>query len=46
MSGPTLMAVFAGLAIGGTPETRVLGTVDGNVPDALKQRRVAQFLDG
>ena len=46
MSGPTLMAVFAGLAIGGTPETRVLGTVDGNVPDDLKQRRVAQFLDG
>jgi LCP family protein required for cell wall assembly len=46
MSGPTLMAVFGALAIGGTPETRVLGTVDGNVPDALKQRRVAQFLDG
>ena len=46
MSGPTLSAVFAGLAIGGTPETRVLGTTSGDVPDALKQRRVEQFLDG
>jgi LCP family protein required for cell wall assembly len=46
MSGPTLMAVFANLAVGGTPETRVLGTESGDVPDALKQRRVEQFLDG
>jgi LCP family protein required for cell wall assembly len=46
MSGPTLMAVFASIAIGGTPETRVLGTESGEVPDALKQRRVEQFLDG
>ena len=46
MSGPTLSAVFAGLAIGGTPETRVLGTVDGNVPEGRKQRAVARFLDG
>lgn len=46
MSGPTLAAVFAGLAIGGTPETSVLGTVDGNVPDERKQRAVERFLDG
>jgi LCP family protein required for cell wall assembly len=46
MSGPTLMAVFAGLAIGGTPETSVLGTPDGTVPDDLRQRRVERFLDG
>ena len=46
MSGPTLMAVFANLAVGGTPETRVLGTPSGEVPEELKQRRVEQFLDG
>jgi len=46
MSGPTLMAVFAGIAVGGTPETRVLGTPSGQVPDELKRRRVEQFLAG
>ena len=46
MSGPTLMAVFGSIAVGGTPQTRVLGTESGEVPDALKQRRVEQFLDG
>ena len=46
MSGPTLSAVFAGLAIGGTPETSVLGTADGNVPEDRKQRAVERFLDG
>ena len=46
MSGPTLMAVFAGLAVGGTPETRVLGTPDGNVPEQRKARAVDQFLNG
>jgi LCP family protein required for cell wall assembly len=46
MSGPTLMAVFGGLAIGGTPETRVLGTVDGNVPEGRKDRAVERFLEG
>jgi hypothetical protein len=40
------MAVFGALAIGGTPETSVLGTVDGNVPDDRKQRAVERFLDG
>ena len=45
MSGPTLMAVFAAMAVGGTPDTRVLGTVDGNVPDAKRQSAVRDFLD-
>ena len=36
MSGPTLAAVFAGIAVGGTPDTSVLGTVDGNVPDGQR----------
>ena len=35
---PDARAVFAELAIGGTPETRVLGTVDGDVPEDRKQR--------
>ena len=46
MSGPTLMAVFANLAVGGTPETRVLGTEDGNVPEERRARAVEKFLDG
>jgi LCP family protein required for cell wall assembly len=46
MSGPTLSAVFAGLAVGGTPDTSVLGTVDGNVPDDRRQRAVERFLEG
>jgi LCP family protein required for cell wall assembly len=46
MSGPTLMAVFAGLAIGGTPETNVLGAFDGNVPDSRRQAAVSRFMDG
>ena len=46
MSGPTLGAVFGSLAIGGTPDTVVLGTPSGEVPEALKQRRVETFLDG
>lgn len=46
MSGPTLGAVFAGMAVGGTPETRVLGTVDGNVPETRREAAVEQFLEG
>ncbi len=46
MSGPTLMSVFANLAVRGTPDTTVLGTVSGEVPDALRQRQVEKFLDG
>jgi LCP family protein required for cell wall assembly len=46
MSGPTLLAVFANLAVGGTPETNVLGTLDGNVSDEQKNAAVKQFMDG
>ena len=46
MSGPTLMGVFASLAIRGAPESVVLGTLSGQVPEDLKQRRVETFLDG
>lgn len=46
MSGPTLLAVFGAIARGGTPETNVLGTLDGNVPEERKQRAVEKFLDG
>jgi hypothetical protein len=34
------------MAVGGTPSTHVLGTLDGNVPDALKQREVEAFRRG
>jgi LCP family protein required for cell wall assembly len=46
MSGPTLGAVFANLSVLGTPETVVLGTPSGEVPEDLKRRRVERFLDG
>ena len=48
MSGPTLLAVFANLAnpLGGDPETHVLGTVSGEVPDDLRRREVRRFLKG
>jgi LCP family protein required for cell wall assembly len=46
MSGPTLAGALAAMAVGGTPSTHVLGTLDGNVPDALKQREVEAFRRG
>lgn len=46
MSGPTLLGAFLSLMLAGDPETRVLGTPDGNVPQELKERAVQQFLDG
>ena len=45
MSGPTMIGLFAAMSLG-SPETRVLGTPSGVVPESLKQRRVEQFLDG
>jgi LCP family protein required for cell wall assembly len=45
MSGPTLLGLFAALAVGGDPQTQVLGTVSGDVPEELRQRRVGRFLD-
>ena len=46
MSGPTLLAVFASIAVGGTPDTEVLGTVDGNVPEDRRRRAVETFVGG
>jgi len=46
MAGPAMMAVFANLAVRGTPETVVLGSPNGQVPDQLKQSLVEKFLDG
>ena len=46
MSGPTLLGVFGALAASGTPEARVLGTVDGNVPEEVRQAAVRRFLEG
>jgi LCP family protein required for cell wall assembly len=46
MSGPTLAAVFANLSVRGTPDSVVLGTLSGEVPDALRARAVQKFLDG
>lgn len=44
MAGPTLLGVYGALAVGGTPRTRVLGTVSGQVPDAQRQAAVRRFL--
>ena len=56
MSGPTLMGLFAGLAIGGTPPTRVLKpsgstTLPGGgegltVTESERRATVAQFMSG
>jgi len=46
MSGPTLLGLFGALAVGGTPQTRVLGSLDGTVPEERKQREVQRFLRG
>ncbi len=46
MSGPTLLGLFGALSVAGTPETQILGTVSGQVPEAVKQARVRRFLVG
>lgn len=46
MSGPTLIGLYAALAAAGTPETVVLGTVSGRVPDGVREARVRRFLRG
>ncbi|HEX8084741.1 MAG TPA: LCP family protein [Solirubrobacteraceae bacterium] len=46
MSGPTLMAVFGNLAVRGTPDTVVLGTLSGEVPEELRRRQVEKFMSG
>ena len=46
MSGPTLLGLFGALTFAGSPETEVLGTVSGQVPDSVKQAKVRRFLGG
>ena len=46
MSGPTLIGVIGALAVGGTPETNVLGTPSGTVPEADRAAAVQRFLRG
>ncbi|MEA2178204.1 MAG: hypothetical protein QOG77_1501 [Solirubrobacteraceae bacterium] len=46
MSGPTLAGALGAMALGGTPETHVLGTLDGNVPDSVVRGAVERFRKG
>jgi LCP family protein required for cell wall assembly len=46
MSGPTLLGLFGALTFSGSPETEVLGTVSGQVPDGVRQAKVRRFLAG
>jgi LCP family protein required for cell wall assembly len=46
MSGPTLLGLFGALAVAGSPHNQVLGTFDGNVPQAAKQAAMRRFLAG
>ena len=46
MSGPTLMGMFGALSVAGTPDTEILGTVSGQVPEEVKQAKVRRFLAG
>jgi LCP family protein required for cell wall assembly len=46
MSGPTLLGLFAALAVSGSPQAHVLGTQSGSVPESVKQRAVSRFLAG
>jgi LCP family protein required for cell wall assembly len=44
MSGPTLLGAFAALAVTPSPEPDVLGTADGNVPEAARSAAVDRLL--
>jgi LCP family protein required for cell wall assembly len=46
MSGPTLLGLFGALAFAGTPQTEILGTLSGQVPESVKQAKVRRFLAG
>jgi LCP family protein required for cell wall assembly len=46
MSGPTLAGALAAMAVGGSPSTHVLGTLDGNVPPATVRAAVERFETG
>ena len=46
MSGPTLAGALTAMALGGTPQTHVLGTLDGNIPPATVQAAVERYKRG
>jgi LCP family protein required for cell wall assembly len=46
MSGPTLLGVFGALSAAGTPQTEVLGTPSGQIPQDVKRAKVRRFLNG
>jgi LCP family protein required for cell wall assembly len=46
MSGPTLLGLFGALAVAGSPQTQVLGTQSGTVPESVRQAKVRRFLAG
>ncbi len=46
MSGPTLLGLFGALTFSGSPQTEVLGTVSGQVPDSVRRAKVRRFLAG
>ena len=46
MSGPTLLGLFGALAVAGSPQTDLLGTISGQVPEDVKQAKVRRFLAG
>ncbi len=46
MSGPTLMGMFGALAVAGSPQTDLLGTVSGQVPEDVTRAKVRRFLAG
>jgi len=46
MSGPTLLGVFGALAFAGTPQTEVLGTLSGQIPESVKRAKVRRFVAG
>jgi LCP family protein required for cell wall assembly len=46
MSGPTLLGVFGALSVAGTPQTEVLGTLSGQIPQDVRRAKVRRFLRG
>ena len=46
MSGPTLLGFFGALAVAGSANTQLLGTVSGQISEEVKQAKVRRFLAG
>jgi anionic cell wall polymer biosynthesis LytR-Cps2A-Psr (LCP) family protein len=46
MSGPTLAGALAAMAMGGTPTTHVLGTLDGNIAPETVRAAAERFRSG